>query len=92
MDYFVSLKMQGCTFSDLDDIDEIDMDVLVFFGAGRNRLGQHTERRGELGRGGRIDLWRWEQIDNLAMQPGLFAQLTKRAFVRLLVRFEMAAG
>lgn len=92
MDYFVSLKMQGCTFSDLDDIDEIDMDVLVFFGAGRNRFSQHTERRGKLGRGGRIDLGGWEQIDNLAMQPGFFAQLTKRAFVRLLVRFEMAAG
>lgn len=92
MNYFVGLEMQRFSLSDLDDINEIDMDVLVFFGTGRNRLGQHAERRGKLGRGGRIDLGRWEQIDSLAMQPCLFAQLAKRTLMWLFVRFEMAAG
>lgn len=92
MDYFVGLEMQRFSLSNFDDIDKIDMDVLVFFGTGRNRLSQHTERRGKLRRGGRLDLGRGKQIDNLAMQPGLFAQLAKRAFVWLLVRFEMATG
>lgn len=60
MDYFVGLEMQRFSLSNLDDIDEIDMDVLVFFRAGWNRLSQHAERRGKLGRGGRLDLGCWE--------------------------------
>ena len=90
MNYFVGLEVQRFNLSHFDDIDEIDMDVLVFFRTCGNRLSQHAERRGELWCGGSLDLWRWEQIDDLTVQPGFFAQLAQRAFVWLLVRFEMA--